>query len=111
MTRLYADENFPFPVVNELRRLGHDILTLQESGKARQAIPDEVVLALASAEQRAVLTLNRKHFIQLHRVIPEHAGIIVCTFDPDFTGQAQRIHGALEPLETLFNQLIRVNRL
>jgi predicted nuclease of predicted toxin-antitoxin system len=110
MARLYADENFPWPVVEALRRLGHDTLTMQESGKARQAIPDEVVLALASAEQRAVLTLNRKHFIQLHRVTPEHAGIIVCTFDPDFNGQAQRIHATLELLETLFNQLIRVNR-
>jgi len=110
VAQLYADENFPLPVVDELRRLGHNALTMQESGKARQAIPDEVVLALASAEQRAVLTLNRKHFIQLHRVTPEHAGIVVCTFDPDFVGQAQRIHTALMAMETLFNQLIRVNR-
>ena len=110
MARLYADENFPLPVVEELRRLGHDALTMHESGKARQAIPDEVVLSLASAEQRALLTLNRKHFIQLHRLTPEHAGIIVCTFDPDFTGQARRIHAALEAASTLSGQLIRVNR-
>ena len=110
MAQLYADENFPLPVVDELRRLGHDALTMQESGKARQAISDEVVLSLAGADQRAVLTLNRKHFIQLHRLTPEHAGIVVCTFDPDFVGQAQRIHTALMAMETLFNQLIRVNR-
>jgi Domain of unknown function (DUF5615) len=30
---LYADENFPLPVVQELRRLGHDVLTAQEDGK------------------------------------------------------------------------------
>ena len=29
MARLYANENFPLPVVNELRRLGHDVLTTQ----------------------------------------------------------------------------------
>jgi hypothetical protein len=110
VARLYADENFPLPVVNELRRLGHDVLTMQESGKARQAIPDEVVLALASADQRAVLTLNRKHFIQLHRSVPHHAGIIVCTFDPDFTGQSQRLHAVLAATEVLSNQMIRVNR-
>ena len=110
MAQLYADENFPLPVVDELRRLGHNALTMQESGKARQAISDEVVLSLAGADQRAVLTLNRKHFIQLHRLTPEHAGIVVCTFDPDFVGQAQRIHTALMAMETLFNQLIRVNR-
>ncbi|MCH8963229.1 MAG: DUF5615 family PIN-like protein, partial [Bacteroidetes bacterium] len=43
MARLYANENFPLPVVEELRRLGHHVLTIQETGKAEQAIPDEAV--------------------------------------------------------------------
>lgn len=30
MARLYANENFPLPVVEALRRLGHDVLTIQE---------------------------------------------------------------------------------
>jgi hypothetical protein len=30
MARLYTDEHFPFPVVEELRQLGHDVLTLQD---------------------------------------------------------------------------------
>ena len=34
MARLYADEQFPRIVVNLLRTLGHDILTVQEAGKA-----------------------------------------------------------------------------
>jgi uncharacterized protein DUF5615 len=34
MARLYADENFPLPVVEELRRLGHDVLTIYETGQA-----------------------------------------------------------------------------
>ncbi len=29
---LYADEDFPFPVVEELRRFGHDVLTASEDG-------------------------------------------------------------------------------
>lgn len=33
MARLYADEDFPYPVVLELRRLGHEVLTVQEAGK------------------------------------------------------------------------------
>ncbi len=110
MARLYANENFPFPVVSELRRLGHDVLTIQETGKAGQAVPDEAVLAFASAEGRAVLTINRKHFIHLHRAQSEHAGIIVCTFDPNFAGQAQRIHAAIEQQGALVGQLIRINR-
>jgi hypothetical protein len=27
---LYADEDFPYPVVDELRQLGHDVLTREK---------------------------------------------------------------------------------
>jgi hypothetical protein len=110
MARLYSNENFPRQVVEELRHLGHDVLTIQETGKAGQRVPDEEVLTFASAEKRAVLTLNRKHFIRLHNERPGHAGIIVCTFDPDFLGQANRIHAALNAQANLASQLIRINR-
>ena len=110
MAQLYSNENFPLPVVSELRRLRHDVLTIQETGNAEQAVPDEEVLAFATAEGRVVLTLNRKHFIHLHRRQPQHAGIIVCTYDPDFIAQAQRIHAAIASEIVLAGQLIRVNR-
>lgn len=110
MARFYSNENFPLPVVEKLRALGHDVLTIQETGKADQALPDVEVLNLATAENRAVLTLNRRHFIGLHRVSPAHAGIIVCTVDPDFAGQAERIHQAVSGQSSLNGQLIRVNR-
>jgi predicted nuclease of predicted toxin-antitoxin system len=58
MARLYADENFPLPVVEELRKTGHDVLTIQEDGKANQRYPDEDVLSAASANNRALLTVN-----------------------------------------------------
>lgn len=90
MARLYANENFPYPVVAELRRLGHDIITIQEAGKANQEYADEEVLTLASHDRRTILTINRKDFIRLHRLAPEHHGIIVCTADLDFVGQAKR---------------------
>ena len=110
MARLYANENFPLPVAEELRRLRHDVLTIHETGKAGQSVSDEAVLAFARADGRALLTLNRKHFIRLHNEQPHHAGIIVCTFDPDFVGQAHRIHEAIESQAQLSGQLIRVNR-
>ena len=110
MAKLYGDENFPLPVVEELRRLGHDVVTIQDSGKDKQGVSDEAVLAFAIAEERAVLTINRKHFIRLHHLQPEHAGIIVCTFDPNFVGQAVRIHETIELKAPLLDQLIRVNR-
>ena len=95
MAKLFADENFPLPVATVLRAWGHDVLTMRETGKAGQSLPDEVVLQLAAAEGRAVLTLNRRHFVRLHSVQADHAGIIVCTFDPDFTALARRIHAAI----------------
>jgi hypothetical protein len=110
MARCDANENFPLPVVEVLRRFGHEILTTAESGRAGRAIPDADVLAFAVAEQRVVLTLNRRHFIRLHQTTPEHAGIVVCTFDPDFAALAQRIHTALEAQPQMAGQLIRVDR-
>jgi hypothetical protein len=110
VARLYANENFPLPVVEELRRSGHDVLTTQEAGRAGQAVPDEDVLAFARADGRAVLTLNRKHFVRLHDAQPGHAGIIVCTYDPDFAGQAGRIHAAVTAQAQFAGRLVRVNR-
>lgn len=110
MARFYSNENFPIPVVEELRQLGHDVLTIQETGKANQEYPDDGVLNLAIADNRAVLTINRKHFRNLHRERPDHKGIILCTADNDFIGQAHRIHKAVEIYETMDGQLIRVNR-
>jgi hypothetical protein len=110
MARLYANENFPYPVVEELRRLGHDVLTTLDAGNAGKALPDEEVLAVAVAEMRILITLNRKHFIRLDSLSSDHHGIVVCTLDPDFTAQAHRIHEALEGSGPMEGKLIRVNR-
>ena len=110
MAKFYANENFPLPAVEELRRLGHNVLTIQETGAGGQALSDEAVLANAIAEDRSVLTLNRRHFVRLHTKSSRHSGIIVCSFDPDFSGLAHRIHDAIEAQGRLSGQLIRVNR-
>jgi len=110
MRKLYSNENFPLPAVEELRRLGYDVMTIQESGKAGQALPDESVLAFACAEGRMVVTYNRKHFIHLHRQQQEHCGIIVCSVDADFAALALRIHEALQEQLATPRPLIRVNR-
>ena len=110
MARLYANENFPMPVVKALRRVGHNVLTTREVGTSGQAASDEEVLGFARSKSRAVLTFNRKHFIRLHSIRLDHSGIVVCTFAPDFEGQASRIHEALKSREQLSGQLVRVNR-
>ncbi len=109
-TRLYSNENFPLPAVEELRKLGYDVLTIQETGKAGEALSDESVLAFSIKKKRAILTINRKHFIQLHNANPYHFGIIVCTFDPDFIRQAHRIDAAIKHNKNISEQLIRINR-
>ena len=71
---------------------------------------DEEVLAFATFEGRAVLTLNRKHFRNLHQLDAHHAGIVICTFDRNFPEQALRIHQSLLKVTTLSGQLVGVNR-
>jgi len=96
--------------VKELRLLGHDILTAQESGQANVGVSDSAVLAFAIALGRTVLTFNRRDFIRLHRDVSPHHGIIVCTRDADVTGLARRIHEAIIACASLGGQLLRVNR-
>jgi predicted nuclease of predicted toxin-antitoxin system len=110
MARLYADKNFPQPAVERLREVGHDVLTVQDAGKAQQKLPDAVVLADACAAGRAVVTHNRKDFRALHATTPDHEGIIVCSEDLDFVGLADRIHAAIVALPTLSGQFIRIVR-
>jgi Domain of unknown function (DUF5615) len=108
MAKLYSNENFPVPVVVELRALGHDVVTIQERGRANESTPDPDVLALATAEGRTVLTLNRKDFYRLHEQSSAHAGIIVCVVDPDFQRQARLIHEAIQAEGDLAGKILRV---
>src|SRR5437764_164491 len=109
MGRLYADENFPRGAVLILRSLGHDVLTVQEAGRSGAA--DLVVLTDATADGRAVLTHNHRHFKPLHAGAQPPGGIISCTRDDhDLPGLAQRIHAAVTAAPNLANQFIRIIR-
>jgi hypothetical protein len=110
MAQLFADEDFPFPVVERLRELGHDVLTTPEAGRANQGLSDADQLTFATSVGRAVLTRNRRHFSKLHKRSPDHGGIISITDDADFHGQADRIHQAIAPCPDLSGQHVRVNR-
>ena len=110
MAWFYADEDFPYPVVERLRQLGHDVLTAFEAGQANQAAEDADQLAFATSLGRAILTRNRRHFIALHRYSEHHGGVISVTDDPDLDGQASRIDEAVTNNPTLANLHLRVNR-
>lgn len=109
MADLYTNENFPFAAVEELRRLGHDVKTTRDQGKAGKAIPDPEVLCYSNKLKRALVTLNRKDFIKLHRQGDDHCGVICCHVDTDTTALASRIHDALSSFNGS-RTLIRVNK-
>jgi predicted nuclease of predicted toxin-antitoxin system len=110
MARIYSNENFPFPVVEILRSLGHDVLTTRESGMANKGVSDDDVLNFSIRENRIVLTNNRRHFVRMHNANKSHCGIIVCSLDNDFQGMSQRIHSALNEHAEMNGVLLRINR-
>ncbi|MEO7300551.1 MAG: DUF5615 family PIN-like protein [Verrucomicrobiota bacterium] len=108
MARLFADEDFSFPIIERLRHLQHDVITVSDIGKANQRWPDDEVFFFAVAQQRIILTKNRRHFFKLHQQFPAHHGIVACTEDPDFAGATHRIHQAISTEKPLTGQFIRI---
>src|SRR5947208_10274105 len=106
MALLFADENFPLPIVQILRTLGHNVVTTQESGL--QGKDDPVLFTFASSQKRAVLTLDRFDYVKLHKKHAQHGGIVACTRDDDFAALAQRIHDAIELGPDLAGRLLRI---
>jgi predicted nuclease of predicted toxin-antitoxin system len=107
----YADENFALATVGELRQLGHDVLTAREAGNANDRVPDHDVLAFAHRTGRILLTRNRRDFLRLHGCrVASHSGIVICSEDPDFSGQALRIDAAVAAMGESTDWLVRVNR-
>ena len=73
--RLLIDEDTQDArLVLMLRTEGHDCVTVNEVGLRGQ--PDSVVLAHAAQDQRAVLTMNCRDFLELHEASETHFGII-----------------------------------
>lgn len=113
MARLYADEQFPVGIVYALRRLGHNVVTVRETGasKTGDSTPDELVLEFAAQQQRTLLTLNETDFRRLHGLNARHAGIISCP-EPnskEFKKVARQIHKfiRLNDMNSRFERLPR----
>ena len=108
MALLFADENFPLPVVRWLRTLGHDVLTAVDAGMANRRIPDMIVLEYVTRLGRAVLTLDWEDFSDLHHIDQSHAGIIICEADADRAAMATRIHAAIAGRGAPTGELVEV---
>ena len=79
--RLLADENFPKPIVDELRAEGHDVLWVRTDLAETK---DIILLDLAESEARLVLTLDKDFWqIAVQRRSPlEQSGVVLFRVHP-----------------------------
>jgi hypothetical protein len=101
MARLVARDDFPLPVIEELRLLGHDIVTVPAEGVSRDVSP--------GAKPRVWLTLDPDQSAGAHRAAPAHSGIVAVKPGKTYAGLAQRIHDALKAHARISRQLVVVD--
>jgi predicted nuclease of predicted toxin-antitoxin system len=92
-----ADEHIPDQVTFRLRRLGHDVVRVRDfsESKSGDGHEDFDVLAMATLQNRVVVTENWTDFLRLHRDNPGHKGIIGTNQFHDCTAQAKQIDAAI----------------
>ena len=73
--RILANENFPGPVIRELRRMGHDVVSVKET---MRGATDPEVLAQAQAQERLVVTFDKDFGELAYRFdLPAASGVIL----------------------------------
>jgi hypothetical protein len=109
MAKLIARDDFPLPVIEELRRFGHDVVTVP-SGALRSAPLDPAApLRSPDARRRIWLSLDPDQSASAHRAAPGHSGIVSVKPGKNYAGLAQRIHDALKAHARISRQLILVD--
>jgi predicted nuclease of predicted toxin-antitoxin system len=77
--KLLLDEHIWVGLREALAQRGYDVIHLNDTGQ--RGIDDEPLLAFATAQDRAVLTYNVRHFVPLvslwYEAGREHAGVIL----------------------------------
>jgi predicted nuclease of predicted toxin-antitoxin system len=101
--RFLADENLERPIVERLRSLGHDVVTVSAD---KAGSPDTEVLAWATAESRVLLT-NDKDFAELTFLQRKAAAGIVLIRLPGLrtSGKTERV---LEVIKSQDERLVGV---
>jgi predicted nuclease of predicted toxin-antitoxin system len=75
--RFLADESCDFAVVAALRGGGHDVTAVVETNAGAD---DEIVLALARANARVLLTEDKDFGLLAYAIVRETAGVILIRF-------------------------------
>ena len=92
--RFLADENIFPRIIGYLRKLGHDVKGIQESGFMHAT--DDTVVDIATEEERTIITFD-KHFGDILRYPPQNLpGIILIRIYPPL------LNDILCALENLF---------
>ncbi len=66
--KMFANENLFDPVIDYLRSIGHDVLSLREAGLS--GISDDEVFQLACKEKYVIITMDKDLWI---RIFPEYS--------------------------------------
>jgi predicted nuclease of predicted toxin-antitoxin system len=79
--RLLADENFPGPIIEELRAEGHDVFWARTDCSGWK---DAVLLEFAESEARILMTLDKDFWqIAVQRRVPlEQCGVVLFRVHP-----------------------------
>ncbi len=62
--KLHLNEHLSWHLAEQLRKLGFDVTSTIESGMLED--DDQAQLAFAISQQRAIVSINHKHFTPLH---------------------------------------------
>ncbi|MDA8241975.1 MAG: DUF5615 family PIN-like protein [Nitrospiraceae bacterium] len=74
--KIIADENVFEPIIDYLRSLGHNVLSIRDAGLS--GISDDEVYQRACREARVIVTMD-KDFSRMFRFPPERCGGIIVT--------------------------------
>jgi len=72
--KIFANENLFDPIIDYLKSLGHDVISLREAGLL--GISDDEVYQLACKENQVILTMD-KDFTRTFRFPPKSCGGII----------------------------------
>lgn len=91
--RFLADENIFPPLIYRLRKSGHDVKSVKESGPPKAS--DDMIIDLSFREKRTVITFD-KHFGNILKYPPQNLfGIILIRIHPPLLDDILRAIGNL----------------
>ena len=101
--KFLADEHIDLPSVKALKRLGIDIISIQDA--QMESYADEEILSYGNENKRAIITQD-SDFLRLHAKNVENAGIIFLTKPLNTSELIKEIQKILMIFENLENVVI-----